>query len=156
MKVLVFGPESSGSALITRIVAAHIGIKIGGYGRSVRINNVIHHISLPMGPNAIYPPVEEMVEEFTHVIITTRDTTISQLSKGRRFKKKRRKAEVENETAAYLIRRVLLQDINYFIWSYETFILLGDTYLNTLLSWLDLKPTPYEHITDQNKKYIKC
>lgn len=155
MKVLVFGPESSGSALITRIVGLHMGIKIGGYGRAVCLDDVIEHTSLPCGKKSKFPPVDEMVLEFTHVIITTRDTTISQLSKGRRFKKLRMHSEMENRFAAEFIRKVMEQDVNYFIWSYETFMLLGDPYLNTLLDWLDLKPVPYEHITDQNKKYIK-
>ena len=152
MKILIFGPESSGSAMLTRIIGKHLGLIIGGYGSTTSPDHTLTHTSLPSSGK--FPNIEQLVEDHDRVIITIRDNTISQLSKIQRFKKDPIEAEIENNFAREWIQRIITLNPDCYIWSYEAFIYLQDTYLEILLSWLGLQPVEYEQITDENRKYI--
>ena len=108
--IFVVGPESSGSMLITRVIAHVLGIENygdwGGGGWRDKGNHKICHRSLPFGKPPKYPDIEEWIAETErdyqlYFVLTTRDITLSETSKRERFSKS--SEQVQKESSSLLI-----------------------------------------------------
>jgi hypothetical protein len=149
-QVVVIGPESSGSTYITNVLNDQV--------------RGIHHYSLPYGGSHIFLDVEEFegkydktVNEFFYVICT-RDITISELSRDKRWPERSEKHPFHTIQAKEIIEYVI-KNKKFLIWSYETFVYLKDTYVKILFDFLGLDfenivRYNLNEISDENKKYI--
>lgn len=157
--VFVIGPESSGSKLIARICAHVLGIKqyepMGGCDFVNETHKVCHR-SLPFLNPPQYPDIEDWINQNKAVynlffILTTRDITISEQSRARRFKKSTEQVKEESEIAKTIMTSVMENQPNCFIWSYETFMFLRMPYLQKLYQYLDLHSDFIPEIIDGNQ-----
>ena len=160
--MLVTGPESSGSRLIARTISKALDIsefeEYDGRGVNYKSKHKVHHVSLPSGTNCEYLNIKAWVDankEFdVYLVIATRDINISNNSKIQVHNKKRKQAERENLFAKMIINDVLKSEINYFIWSYETFMFLKQDYLNNLYEFVGIKSDFMPTLKDGNIKYV--
>ena len=163
--ILIIGPESSGSTLIAKTCAIAIDPDIGGeFNSGSKFNlgqNLVIHKSLPEHLPPKFPDIIRIINEHqrngykVYIIICTRDITISQYSRVRKFLKPYAQTTEESERAKKIILEVIDQHSNHFIWSYESFMFLGKSYLNQLYQFLDLKSDYVPKTTDGNKIAIE-
>lgn len=161
--IYVIGPESSGSILIAKIIAHFLNIapfsKWNGHGLKQN-KHKIYHRSLPYSKPPEYPNIEKWVKENKnyeqYFVLTTRDITLSEISKIDRFNKDIEQVKKESLKASNIIKDVLKKHKS-FIWSYETFMFLQEDYLKLLLNFLNVEIDniilPIE-LKDGNKKRI--
>lgn len=175
--IFITGPESSGSTLIARIINdATRTTKWNGRGFNCCDDGqcdssngymspckpttpLICHRSLPFIQN--WPPIDQWKNVYDgKFIICTRDKTICRHSQLSRFKWKDIDILNKEESKAIsIIVNKLIKDpsATTFIWSYETYVLLGRTYLELLADFLNI---PHENLSNidhprnENKKYI--
>jgi hypothetical protein len=162
--VFVLGPESTGSKLIGKVCSHAMGIQEFGTWEgsawSDAGGNKVYHRSLPYGLKPKFPDVDAWVAEHKDefdisFVLTTRDITISQLSRYQRWKKPTQQAAEESETAKQIMLSVMEMPYPYFIWSYETFMFLGEAYLQTLYKFLDVECSFMPKLIDANAKKVK-
>jgi hypothetical protein len=174
--IFVVGPESSGSTLIARIIHQALGgIKWSGRGFNCcdagrcdegssytlpcsPVGDLVCHRSLPFKDS--WPPIDKWNEIYeSKYILCTRDENISHSSHLIRFNwKDEQLLAKEKERALSLMKDLMYdKDIPTFIWSYETYILLGRAYLDTLADFLNIPRENFEKIEppqNGNIKYI--
>jgi hypothetical protein len=177
--VFVVGPESSGSTYVARIVSTALG-RPGWNGRGFNCcgeamcdqpsdhvypctpvpNGVlVCHRSLPFAGSA-YPPIRQWKAAYDpRWIVCTRDITISELSRQTRMGKPAQQCSQQSDQAQAIIRSDILGSSDQtFIWSYETFMFLRDSYLNRLLTFLGIQQAPELtgelSVRNANPKYI--
>ena len=160
---IITGPESSGSAFISRVIAYVVGKdsqyrQWSGFGLNGKIEDstVILHRSQPTGLlEQKFTTKQEFHDMFPdyqlYFIITTRDQTIQNLSAERRFN---RTPELL-QTAQKIVADLLATE-NCFIWSYETQQFLKQAYFLQLYKFLEIKSDFYPYdLKDANKPYIR-
>ena len=174
--IFITGPESSGSTLAARIISNALGFESwngrgfnccndgqcdahNGYTTPCKPTDpLVCHRSLPFRHH--WPPIEEWNKIYDgKYIICTRDNTISRRSQLNRFGWKSTELLYSEGKQAKDILRSLVKDehIPTFIWSYETYILLGNTYLELLADFINIprenfKETPPPR--NENEKYL--
>lgn len=174
--IFITGPESSGSTLVARIVSQALGNPSwsgrgfnccdngqcdadNGYIKPcITTEPLICHRSLPF--KHFWPPIEDWKTIYKgKYIICTRDKTISRNSQLGRFDWKSDDLLQQEEQQVSNIIEDLISDADtpFFIWSYETYILLGKPYLFMLADFLDIPRERFEQTEpprNENKKYI--
>lgn len=166
LAVFVVGPESSGSKLTARIAAHVLGVTTfdewdgsGWCGHEMRPGNRVCHRSLPFMLPPKWPDFDEWIENHgaTHqvrFIVTTRDRSISERSRIRRFHKGPEQVTNETNTAVHMIQDLLARETSTHVHSYETMVLLGAPYLNLLYDFLGVESDFMPEILDGNRPYI--
>lgn len=157
----VVGPEGSGSALASRVVAHAVGAanyrQWNGLGH-VRGNGwkVIHR-SLPSSKKAVFYDIEKMIRKHTtcdlYLVLTTRDVTLAQMSAVERFPR------TEDEAGAHMVHAAeimagLMDKHKCLVWSYETFVFLQGAYLARLYDFLGVESRFVPPLYDANKRRI--
>jgi len=173
--VFVIGSESSGSTLIAQIISAALNGDAGWSGRGFNccdsafcdrendfsqpcseVEHLVCHRSLPFGLEPEWPPLKAWQSGYdAYFILCTRDSTIAALSVKKRFQRKPETITGHQQKAKEIMEEVLRSEAKSFLWSYETFMFLKESYLQEVYSFLDLKSDylPSE-IKDANPKYI--
>jgi hypothetical protein len=161
--VFIVGPEGSGSKLIAKICSHVMGIHDfgtwNGSGCSENAINKVVHRSLPYGNPPQYPHIDHWIssnrtEYQIYFILTTRDIGISELSRHFKYAKSHQQSKDESERARQIMIEILNSHNNVFIWSYETFMFLKETYLRLLYSFLDVSSDFIPELNDANKNKI--
>lgn len=131
--VFVVGPESSGSMLIAKIISHALNIdqygEWNGAGWSDKGMHKVCHRSLPYLIPPQYPDIDKWIHKNQHdydifFVITTRDITISEVSRIKRFSKTLEQVQKESKRASEIICELINSGQKYYIWSYETFMFL--------------------------------
>jgi hypothetical protein len=174
--IFIIGPESSGSTLIAKIIADVLGYPSwsgrgfnccddgqcdaeNGYARPCKhVERLICHRSLPFKHH--WPPIDAWNQAYSgKYIICTRDKNICRHSQHARFKWKNDNLLQEEESKVITLLDNILnnEESPTYIWSYETYLLLGKTYLNLLSDFLEIPRHKFDHIKpprNENEKYI--
>lgn len=163
--VYVIGPESSGSMFVAKTLAHILEVaKYGTWDGGGTVKNKdgkIHHVSLPTGPNSYFPNIATLIEEDkkcydVYLVITIRDSSISEVSRMLRFLKLRPKVLEESKKAKQMIVELMRSNqVPYFLCSFETLIFLGEDYLRLLYDFLHIDSDFMPVVYDANIKYIK-
>jgi len=157
--VFVIGPESSGSMLIARICSHVLNIQRYGEWNGVawsdKGSHKVCHRSLPYGNPPQYPDIKRWVSENEkdydlYFILTTRDITISEISRFNRWSKPIEQSQLESAKAKEIIATVINAGHSFFIWSYETFMYLEGSYLDILYQFLGVKSDFIPELIDAN------
>ncbi|HIA08061.1 MAG TPA: hypothetical protein EYN73_03110 [Chromatiaceae bacterium] len=147
--------------LIAKVIAHALGIE--SYGKWEAIGWIDHgehkvcHRSLPFGVPPKYPNIDHWVSSNQddydiYFVLTTRDQTLSELSRIDRFKKPQAQVEYESIRAREFMRKLIDSDQSKFIWSYETFMYLERDYLALLYDFLGVESDFVPPIEDGNRK----
>lgn len=161
--VFVIGPESSGSKLIAKVCAHVLGIyefgQWNGTGSCESGEHKVYHRSLPYGDPPKYPDIQEWIEENKsryelYFILTTRDISISELSRHDRWSRPAELSRQQSLKAKEIMVGVMKSGFNFFIWSYETFIFLDKNYLDLLYRYLGVESDFLPELIDGNRKKI--
>jgi len=155
--IFVIGPEASGSRLIARHVAHAHGIHgWGGHAWACGPFACILHCSLPYTKHRHWLDVETCRQRYPNRrwILCTRDATCSASSSIQSKWTPQERAENRN-MASIMMNSLLLSDERTYVWSYETFMLLGKPYFMDLCKFLDIETHGIFTLTDGNKKYMK-
>lgn len=168
--LFVIGPESSGSMLAAKICAHVLGV--ASYGkwtgaRFVEKRNVrVFHRSIPYETKIIFPNIDEWMNQHKdynkRFVITVRDTTLSEISRIKRFSATKESktpynmelARAESDKAKDILIEVM-DKYPYFLFSYEVFLYLGLRYLKDLYKFLGVNSDFYPSINNANLKRIK-
>jgi len=162
---VITGPESSGSVYISKIIAHVVGkSSFGdwpGYGLCGQIGDdiVVLHRSQPFMEWNKYFTLDQFKEMFDgyqiYFICTTRDITISNISKVNRFGRNQQACAENLQKSRSIVAEILANQELSIIWSYETFIYLGPAYLEILYRFLNVRSNFYpDNIIDGNTKYL--
>ena len=146
--VIVMGPEGSGSKLIAKICA-----------RALNLPHAVMHHSLPrfFRPSWADPAalVAEHEGEFDiYFVLTTRDITLSEMSRMERFGRTKEQCQEHSERAKEIMSKVIRDGHKHFVWSYETFMFLGKLYLDALYQFLGVESDFIPPLVDGNKRRI--
>ncbi len=161
--VFIIGPESTGSKLIARVCAHVLSIAdFEEWNGSAWCDNGKHkvcHRSLPYNIPPTFPDIEKWIAEnqkeyHLSFILTTRDVTISHLSRASRWKKTIEQCSVETKEAKKIMTQVIKGKHPHFIWSYETFMFLGLIYLKQLYGFLEIESDFLPDLKDGNNPRI--
>ena len=165
MKILVTGPENSGSKLCARTIAHVLNVCdfedwAGHYWAPNKISNkhsVLHRSTPYAGNNVVN--VNQIIKEYKgkdlRVVFTTRDGNIS---KNRL--KKTRKNYTDDDAKHFIgenikiINKVRKENIPYIFWSFESTILYAETYLYDLYKFIGIESEYIPPLFDANEKYI--
>ncbi len=164
--IIVVGPESSGSTLVANIFAHVLGMhdfnEWDAAGWCDNGYDMLCHRSLPYGR---YPPrfpnIDRWISKYKDdydlsFILTTRDITISEVSRFYRWGKPFEQSKEESDKARELMVKIMNSGQKYFIWSYETFMFLQKDYLDLLYRFLDIETDFMPDLKDGNvSKIIK-
>ena len=163
--VFVVGQESSGSRLVAKACAAAHGIAafddwnaIGWvHGDSVSVC----HRSLPFGTPPRFPDIARWRRKYgtdheIHFVLTTRDVTLSDISKMEVFGKSSRMVQEEREKARCIYEEIMGGDDPYFLFSYETLMFLKELYWRDLYRFLGVPPDSgfFPDLHDANARRI--
>ena len=161
--VFVMGPEGSGSKLAARLCADALGIspfgEWDGNGWCEGQSCKVLHRSLPYGDPPRFPDIAQWVarnegDSDLYFVLTTRDQTLSEYSRLSRFPKSLSQLHAESEHAQAAMAEVMRSGQKYFIWSYETFMLLGADYLGDLHLFLAAESGSLPQLVDGNAARI--
>lgn len=157
--VIVIGPESSGSKLAAKICAHVLGVRRFGEWNAAgwcgEAGPRVCHRSLPYGWPPVFPDLPALIEEQgrdcdIRFVLTTRDITLSEISRFRRWGKPPEQARRESLQAREVMAGVLRSDRPFFLWSYETFMFLGKDYLAGLYRFLGVDSDFCPDLADGN------
>ncbi len=158
--IFILGPESSGSRLISKIIAHALEIQNfdswNGSGWMYSKTHKICHESLPAGDESKFPDIDGWISENRenyelNFVLTTRDITISECSRIDRFAKPLHQVQKESAIARKIIRDILHNEFKTMFWSYETFMYMGNTYLELLYNFLEIDSDFFPVLVDGNK-----
>jgi len=164
---IITGPESSGSVYISKIISWVVDKDkaygdCDGYGMNGKVGDkiVCLHRSQPFGKDKRFFSLSEFESLFKgydiYFIVTTRDGSISNRSKKKRFKHTIKEMKTHRAKSKKIIKEILESEHKSFIWNYETFMYLQKVYLNELYNFLGTKKSfPLNDIKDANIKYLK-
>jgi hypothetical protein len=161
--VFTVGPESSGSMLIARIIANVLNVekygKWDGVGWIDKGKHKVCHRSLPFNIPPQYPNIAKWISDNKrnydiYFVITTRDLTISEVSRINRFPKTMEQVQKESKNARAVISALLNSDQKCFVFSYETFMFLELAYLKRLYKFLGIDSNFIPDIIDGNKRRL--
>lgn len=163
--IFVIGTESSGSMYIAKIISHVLGVQEygtwdgGAWSASENSKNLVCHRSQPYGADNTFSDIKKWNEEYSEYdikyVICTRDITISEFSRKKRWPNRNFNKFPDESNKAKNIIYYVMNNNSYMIWSYETFMFLKEPYLFSLYNFLDVKSNfiPRD-IKDANKKYI--
>lgn len=165
---IITGPESSGSTFIAQIIAYVVGLgdsfqDWNGRGQlgEVGDNVVVLHRSQPHG-DSLYLTIDQLEVMFPHYtlkfIICTRDKTIMCMSNIERRNKSVLQQHAEHDHAIRIMKSIMCSAHPFFIWSYETFMLMKNAYLDVLYPYLGaLRPFELseDSFKDANIRFIE-
>ncbi|WP_417250203.1 hypothetical protein [Celeribacter sp.] len=163
--VFVIGQESSGSRLVAKACAASLGI-VGfddwnAIGWTHGADASVCHRSLPFGTPPRFPDIGRWLSKYgdgneLFFVITTRDVTLSDLSKVETFGKSADQVAAEREKVRATIGEVMASGHPYRFVSYETLMLLGEAYWSELYDALGIPPAArvFPELKDANRKRI--
>ena len=169
--VFVIGPESSGSTLIARIISANLNQhEFSEYnGTNFNADHFQHrvcHRSLPSRNPRVpdWVDIDEWLHEFKdykiYFVLCTRDIHISELSRLSRSRLvpglnlSAQQFRDDSLRAREIIIDVMGRKLDYFLWSYETFLYLGREYLRLLNRFLGVDADFMPKVQDGNVKYL--
>ena len=169
--VFVIGPESSGSTLVARIISANLNRHDYAEYNGTNFNadhfpHRVCHRSLPSRNPRVpdWPNIDEWLTEFKdyriYFVLCTRDIHISERS--RLFRSRLvpglnltpQQFREDSLKARQIIIDVMGRDLDYFLWSYETFMYLGRDYLRMLNRFLEVHADFMPQVKDGNIKYL--
>jgi len=162
--VFVVGPESTGSKLISRILADALGVvqysQWDGTGCVDNGKDKLCHRSLPYGIPPRYPDIADWINKHRDdyelfFVITTRDITLSETSRIKRFPKNLGQVRRETKHAKMIISELLKSNNKCYIFSYETFMFLQIDYLRKLYEFLGIDSTFIPELIDGNVRRIR-
>jgi hypothetical protein len=165
---LVYGPESSGNRLVTRLLVA-----CGCYGdgtHTQRLNegppdtdlDIVWFRSVPYA--RVWPNLVDQIDQVKRygyepiILILSRDVYATAQSQIRVGHAKSLEAAYRSIQAAYKIifDAITHHNVDYVMVSYESLFVRQSEYLGWLLDYLELElQQPIEQVTDQNGKYYK-
>lgn len=163
---IVVGPECSGSVFISQVIAYVVGKDKVYKQHSAEFMNgevgddiVVLHCSLPTFNNHVFYDRAYFKKKFVgydvYYILTTRDHNISATSKIRRFKESRGEVFKHEKRAREIMGEILINE-RAFVWSYETMVLLKESYFQKLYDFLDVDSNFFPlDLKDANSKYFK-
>lgn len=165
---IVCGPESSGSVLVAKTISHAIGVSTDfnswngyGYNSEIGANNLVLHRSIPfMRPKMYHDDVQKEIRELKkhysriNYILTTREPTISLISKKNRFGGTYEDGELDLEKGKTFFRQICGEP-TCFIWSYESMQILGADYFKRLYSFYGISSDFIPEVRDANQKYIR-
>lgn len=160
--VLVVGPESSGSMLIAKACAHALKIaefgQWNGVGWVGKDDHKLCHRSLPYDTPSQFPDIAQWLSDHeayeVKFILVTRDITMSELSRFQRWGKPFEQSERESKRAQQIMKEIMKGDQPYFIWSYETFMFLGESYLKDLYAYLGVESDFMPSLVDGNRDKV--
>ncbi len=164
--IIVIGPESSGSKLAAKVCAHALGLHAFGTWNAVgwtdgcKSGHRVCHRSLPYGTGAQFPDLGSMIAEHRdrydiRFILTTRDRTLSELSRRARFGKSAHQVSHESDRATTIVKSILRSEWPSFLWSYETFMMLGKDYLDLLYRFLGTDSDFVPELRDGNAERLR-
>lgn len=158
---LIVGPEGSGSSLVSRIIAHVVGAttfdKWKGLGNVQGNGWKVMHRSLPSLKRPRFYDIEKMIRKHKtyalHLVLTTRDVTMAQTSAMARFPRTDAEAKAHTERARDIMAGLMRNHVC-LVWSYETFVFLGDAYLERLYAFLGVESDFPPPLYDANKRRL--
>lgn len=163
--VFVIGQESSGSRLVARACAHSLGIvdfddwNAIGWTHSEKAS--VCHRSLPYGTPPKFPDITRWLEKYgpnndLFFVITTRDVTLSDISKVEVFGKSTALVMSERHKVRAVIAQAMASGHPYTFVSYETLMFLGEPYWKELYAFLGipLADQKFPVLKDANEKRI--
>ena len=157
--IFVIGPEGSGSRVAAKICSNVLGIHQYGDWKgndwSDKGHHKVCHFSLPNGRPPKFPDVGQWVSENEknyeiYFVLTTRDITISELSRFNRRAKPFKQSQKESAKARDIMLMIINSRHKYIIWSYESFMFLREGYLNSLYEFIGVKSEFIPNLIDAN------
>lgn len=159
MKYLVTGLESTCTRIVSKLVAHSVGLtkdanEWDAYNDIFNENHLVSHRSIPHGIENNYID-DEFVRMFDYIIITTRDWNCSLLSKVENHQHNIIEANNEHLTGLVVIKDILKNYNNAYIFSAETAFLLQDSYTLPFLKMLGIEEPKHIYFENPNRKYLK-
>ena len=166
-RILVTGLESSVTRVVASIIANNLELPLEKFKdkNEFCVQNEycsVTHCSMPHGYSDIrsnnmvdlnlYPSVEE--SDWDNIIVCTRDYNCVLQSRLKNHQPDEHIAISEQNIGIYFLSKILLLD-NCSIFSYETWRIFKDVYLQKFLSGIDIPHTILEKVFDVNEKYLK-
>ncbi len=161
---IIVGPESSGSKFIAKTLGSIYGIpeKWNGSQFISKNNLLIYHRSCPFNrpKNHSQVIIDEikLIQKYScqlNVIFTTRDTNISSSRKLARFGyEKPESLAIDQDEVKILFEFIGNSGLKFFIWNYETMILIGDKYFDLMYDFFNVSSRLHPEIIDRNKKFL--
>jgi hypothetical protein len=147
--VLVIGSGGTGSMLASRIIAHVMGVKCygcwNGGGEIENLKTKVLHVSWPGGPvrNPQFRDLDSILRGHqgyrVRIVLTTRDRTMSEVSMRQRFRWSVKDTKQLSRRAREHVKDLMRRDLDFFIWSYETFMYCQDAYLALLYKFLGVE-----------------
>jgi hypothetical protein len=131
-----------------------------GVGRCSSDTNRVIHRSIPYGLPPKYPDPEAWLTEHRpdfecSFILTTRDLTLSEISRSTRFPKPIAQLRLESRRARELMSRILTSGERSFVFSYESLLFLQKPYLDLLYDFIGVCSDFIPDLQDANQRRIK-
>ena len=155
MKVLITGLENSCGKIVSKLIAQNLKVKghedYDGNMRVIDDNHIVSHMSLPSGERTFF--FIPKIKDWDAIVVVTRDYNCALESKVRTNQTNRRFAIQENEKGAYILSGMMKFD-NVHVFSYESWLLLGDAYATKILKDIGIEYADKLEAKNCNKKYI--
>lgn len=158
---LITGLESSCTKIVSKLVALNLGIidsenEWDGHESIGDKNSLVVHRSLPHGARAddFNFIDEDYAKEFDIVIISTRDLNSVIKSKRANHQPDLLEVQKENDKGIEVIKNIINTHNNFFIFSYESALLLQETYIKLFLSEVSVPHKKNIEFKNINKKYM--
>lgn len=164
--VFVLGPESSGSMLVARTLSHALGIheygQWDGTGWSERegAQHRLLHRSIPYNRPPVYPDPEQLLTDAgdaeIHWVLTSRDVTLSEISRIDRFASTMEECRSDTERARDTMLWIISHrpETEWSLFSYEAFMLLGKPYVDWLYRRIGLDSDFCPALKDANRKRL--
>ena len=155
-RVLVTGLEGSCGKVVAKIFASNLDIRgwkdWDGNMRLSDKKNLVSHMSLPTG-NRFFFYIPK-IKDWDIITISTRDYNCSLESKVNNIQHDKKLAEQENDEARHILSEMIKFE-NVYTFSYESWFLLGDSYVSKFLNQFNIEYLNVIKSENVNKKYLK-
>lgn len=161
----IIGLECSVTKALSRIVARNVKPSLthkeddrerkgfDGHKNIGDEHNFVQHYSLPYGKRDNYP--EPLSQDWDYILICTRDFWCSMNSKMRTHARDRKAARSQHDKGIGVLRRLAEYD-NSYVFSYESWYLLGEVYMRDFLKQVGVEyRIQIEEALDVNRKHVK-
>ena len=156
--ILVIGLESSCTKIVGQMLAINFGLidSVSNWDGHEFVEDdqvSIVHRSLPHGRQGNFLS-EEFFLRFTDVIVVTRDWSSSLKSKLHTHNRDNYSAMIEHVTGVGILKGIVANaNINSFVFSYESALLLQEAYTIDFMKQLKIENPQHIKFTDVNNKY---
>lgn len=159
MKYLITGLESNCTRIVSKLVAYNLGLtkdpnEWDAHHDIFNEKYLVSHRSIPHGVENKYIE-DEFTKMFNYIIITTRDWNCSLLSKVENHQHNMIEANNEHLTGLVIIKDILKNYDNAYIFSAETAFLLQDSYTLPFLKTIGIEEPKHIYFDNPNRKYLK-